>query len=366
MISIDNNTDQKIPEEKLVKLERFASIGRLSIDLIHQLGNPLDGVSRYSRLLLAQMPADDPNRMYVEQIQNGLTRITNMVGELMAFTRTSIPDSGSTDIRKSIERSLFFFSEQISTQNIKVETELDEDISVVASTEMEHVFTNIVKNAVQAMPDGGTLTIKAKMHSPQLFEARFNDTGPGILEELRKRIFIPFFTTKELKQGVGLGLFISQEIVESCDGSIEVESELNKGTTFIVRLPIYKGKILVMDDEKHIRDAVAGMLSSIGYKVITTVDGAKAVELYRQAKDSGSTYDAVILDLTIPGGMDGKEAIQRLLQIDPTVKAIVSSGYRNNPIITDFRKHGFKNSICKPYWIGDLDKVLHEVIAVAD
>ncbi len=353
-------------EKKLVRLEGFASIGRIAISLIHELNNPLDIIRRYVRSLHDQMAKDDPNREYVEQIQNGLMRISDVIGGLIDFTRANTSKFGPTDIRQSIEQSLSFYRQQISAQNIIVETEFDENIPTIMNADIGCVFRNIVENAIQAMPNGGTLSIAAEMCSPQLLRARFSDTGPGIPDELKESIFDPFFTTREPGQGIGLGLFISREIVESYSGTLEARSVLGIGTTFAVNLPMYRGKILVMDDEKHIRDLTARMLNNIGYKVITTMDGSDAIELYKEAKDSGRSYDAVILDLTVPDGMGGEEAIQRLLEIDPEVRAISSSGYINDPVVANFRDYGFRNTIHKPYSLEALDTLLHAVITSTD
>ncbi len=363
---INGAIDQKASEKRIVRLEGFASIGRLAVNLIHELNNPLDGIRRYVRLLHDQMSEDDPKREYVEQIQNGLIRISDVVSGLVDFTRVNTSESGPTDIRQSIEQSLSLYSQQISAQNIIVETEFDGDIPTIMNADIGCVFRNIVENAIQAMPTGGTLSIEAGMYSPQLFEARFSDTGPGIPDELKESVFDPFFTTRGPEQGIGLGLFISREIVESYSGTLEVRSVLDIGTTFVVDLPMYKGKILIMDDEKYVRDLTAGMLSSIGYKVITTIDGSDAIELYKEAKDSSRPYDAVILDLTVPGGMGGKEAIQRLLEIDPEVRAISSSGYADDLAVADFRDYGFRNALHKPYSLEDLDTLLHAVITDTD
>ena len=362
MTRVDDATDRKTLGKRLVRQEGFAGIGRLAIGLIHELNNPLDGARRYLRLLIGQMPENDQKRMYVEQIQNGLLQISNVVDGLMDLTRASMSSSGLTDVKQSIEKALFFYRRWILSQNIKVEIEFCEDVSTFVNADMEYVFMGIVKNAIQAMPDGGVLSIETKMSSPQLFEARISDIGSGIAEDVKENIFDPFFTTKDPGHGIGLGLFIGQEIVESYSGTIEVETELGKGATFTVKLPMYKGKILVMDDEKHIRDIASGMLSSIGYKVIVTRDGAETIELYKEAEELGRPYDAVILDLITPGGIGGKETVQRLLEIDPAVKAVVSSGYSNSPIMLDFRKHGFSGALSKPYCLEELGHLLDAIL----
>jgi PAS domain S-box-containing protein len=238
VLIIDDVTEQKIVEKKLIRSEKLASIGRLSANLAHELNNPLDGALRYIRLLLDQMSEDDPRRVYAEYARDGLMRMSDMIRGLLDFARKSTPILSPTDIPQSIEQILSFLSDQVSAQNIEVETEFDENIPIIMNADVEQIFMNIIKNAVQAMPDGGTLSVSAKMASLQLLEVKFSDTGPGIAEETQEMIFDPFFTTKSFGQGVGLGLSISQGIAESYNGSIEVESEPDKGTTFVVTLPI--------------------------------------------------------------------------------------------------------------------------------
>ncbi|HEC68280.1 MAG TPA: response regulator, partial [Candidatus Desulfofervidus auxilii] len=203
------------------------------------------------------------------------------------------------------------------------------------------------------------------------------DQGIGIPKEHLPKIFEPYFTTKQ--KGSGLGLAIVYSIIKKHDGYIEVETELGVGTTFKVYLPASlknvfmrkglkekiqtgKGKILVMDDEELVRKVVGEMLVFLGYEVEFAKEGIEAIELYKKAKAQGQPFDAIIMDLTIPIGMGGKETINKLLEIDPTVKAIVSSGYSTDPVMTEFTKYGFKGFIIKPFKIKELGEVLYRVI----
>jgi len=204
----------------------------------------------------------------------------------------------------------------------------------------------------------------------------------GIAEEHLPKIFDPYFTTKQ--RGSGLGLATTYSIIKRHEGYIRVESRLGEGTTFYIYLPasekqllIQKGllgrdlgagfkvgqrRILIMDDEDSIRDAVSQMLRYIGYEVESARDGAEAIELYKRAQGSERPFDAVILDLTIPGGMGGKEAVQKLREIDSQVKAIVSSGYSHDPVMADFKQYGFCGVVVKPYKIEELREVLYNVV----
>lgn len=226
-------------EKRVMRSEKLVALGRLSASLVHELSNPLDGTRRYMRLMLEQIPRDDPVRSYAEYVRDGLTRMAEMISGLADFARKSRQISVPIDIIQSIRDALCASGKQISAQNIKVKTEFDMDTSVVLGAGVSQIFGNIIKNAIQAMPDGGTLFIEGKMIAPEIFEARFSDTGPGVPDEIGERIFEPFFTTKDGGQGVGLGLFIGQGIAESYNGSIAVENTSgNGGATFIVTLPI--------------------------------------------------------------------------------------------------------------------------------
>ena len=205
------------------------------------------------------------------------------------------------------------------------------------------------------------------------------DQGIGIPEENLQKIFRLHFSTKN--KGTGLGLATAYMIINEHKGFITVESQLEIGTTFRIYLPASpneaiiespkqeeepmrgNGKVLIMDDEKYIRNLVSEMLDNMGYRVTAAMDGNEAVELYRTAINSGQPYDVAIIDLTIRGGMGGKETIRRLKEMDNEVKAILSSGYARDPAMLDFRKYGFKGAIAKPYKVVELSMVLHDVIA---
>ncbi|MBI5047883.1 MAG: response regulator [Deltaproteobacteria bacterium] len=253
--------------------------------------------------------------------------------------------------------------------------------------QINQVLHNLIINAEQAMPDGGVINMRCENidvdeNSLILKKGRYvklsvQDNGIGIPEENVNRIFDPYFTTKE--HGSGLGLAISYSIIKKHDGLIAVESKLGKGTTFYIYLPasdkkitksnkleekLYTGKekILVMDDEALIRELLNELLSHIGYAVELAKDGSETIEKYRKAVKSGCPFDAVIMDLTIPGGIGGKEAIKQLLEIDPNTKAIVSSGYSNDPIMAEYKNYGFKGVVAKPYDLKKLSDILHNVI----
>lgn len=207
-----------------------------------------------------------------------------------------------------------------------------------------------------------------------------DDHGLGIPREYLQKVFDPYFTTKQ--RGSGLGLPIAYSIIRRHGGHIGLDSEPGKGTTATFCLPAStkempkeedakaalipgKGRILVMDDEGMIRDLASALLAELGYEVALAKDGAEAIELYKQAKQTGHPFDAVVLDLTVPGGMGGKEAVQQLIEMDPNARAIVASGYSDDPVISQFRQYGFRGVITKPYSVEDISSLLSNILREA-
>jgi CheY-like chemotaxis protein len=239
------------------------------------------------------------------------------------------------------------------------------------------------------MPQGGIIHITLRNtdlgpadHPPlpagQYVHLTIADNGRGIHPDHLARIFEPYFTTKET--GVGLGLATVYSIIRKHQGHITVESELDAGTTFHLWLPAartdaaprvasrapftpgLKGRVLFMDDEEPIRLMAEVLLARLGIEPVTAESGEEAVRLFRAARDEGRPFGAVVLDLTVPGGMGGLEALREMQIIDPGVRAIVSSGYSSNPVLANHRAHGFRGVVPKPYRITDLANVLREVM----
>jgi CheY-like chemotaxis protein len=251
-------------------------------------------------------------------------------------------------------------------------------------------------NARETMPQGGLLKVSAEnvkngdnlpiLRKGNYIKISITDHGKGIAKKNLNKIFNPYFSTKKMgnKKGTGLGLSICHSIIKKHGGNVTVESKYGKGTTFNIYLPSANGKspnqriadtseqevpifgegrILVMDDEAMIRKLAGELLTYLGYEVDFAMDGTEAVKRYKKAMASKKPFDAVILDLTVKGGMGGKDAIKKLVKIDPHVIGIVSSGYCNDPGITDYDRYGFRGVVTKPYTMGELGEKLNQVIS---
>jgi CheY-like chemotaxis protein/anti-sigma regulatory factor (Ser/Thr protein kinase) len=306
----------------------------------------------------------------------------------LTFAKGGAPVKKVSSIKVLIEDSTIF---ALRGSNVKPEFSFAKNLWNVEIDEgqISEVINNLIINANQAMPDGGVINVYAEnVHVSKddvlpLGEGKYvkiviEDKGIGISEDYLQKIFDPFFTTKQ--DGSGLGLATTYSIIKKHDGYIDVKSDIGKGTSFYIYLPASEqevlcvddhdfesirrgtGRVLVMDDEELVRVVAGEMLEIIGYEVEFARDGLEAVEKYRESKKRGEVFDCVILDLTVPGGMGGRELIKELIKIDSGVKAIVSSGYSNDPIMANCRDYGFSGVVPKPYKIKELSKVLYEVI----
>jgi len=252
--------------------------------------------------------------------------------------------------------------------------------------QINQVLNNLLLNAAQAMPSGGTIHITGRnvdeipgSGEPGAYvEITIRDEGVGIPRHNLERIFDPYFSTKE--GGSGLGLTTAYSIARRHGGLLTVESELGRGSTFRLYLPESEApqeaddeatpaprglrgrRILVMDDNEAVREVVVAMVENLGCTVTGASDGEEALRAYTWARNMEQPFDAVILDLTVPGGMSGDETIQRLLRIDPEVRAIVASGYTNAPLMSGYRKHGFRAALHKPFRTKEVVKVLRRVV----
>lgn len=387
-------TEQRRLEEESLKLARLESVGQLAGGLAHDFNNLLTTI--LGNVSLAKMYVQDAEIPHTgEDVAEILTeaekasiRARDLTHQLLTFSKGGAPIKKTASIADLIRESSAF---ALRGSNVRCDLAIPGNLwsADVDPGQINQVIHNVMVNALQAMPEGGIIrvacenTVLGKSDARSLEQGRYiqvtiMDQGPGIPEELLPRIFEPYFTTKP--QGTGLGLATAYSIIARHHGLITATSTVGEGATFTIflhasdqkppapravskRIIHGQGKILVMDDEDTIRQLAAQMLSSLGYVAEIAKDGAEAIDLYKAALESSAPFDAVIMDLTIPGGMGGKEAIQELRNIDPDVLAIVSSGYSTDPIMSEYAEYGFCGVMPKPYRVKELSQLLHDLLA---
>ncbi len=381
-------TDQRLLEEERIKTQKLESVGMLAGGIAHDFNNLLQGV--FGFISMARMTHDQKEKSLamLAEAEKALHQSVKLTSQLLTFSKGGKPVKKVVDLRLLIENAVTL---ALSGSRNTAEIDIDEDLCAaeVDEGQIGQVVQNIMLNADQAMPLGGVIRVAAhnmpatSLVPPadlqgDLVEITIRDQGAGIPAEHLTRIFDPYFTTKE--KGSGLGLATSYSIISNHGGLLRVQSEIGKGTTLFVYLPASgaqpektrqrqipaatrRGRILVMDDEEMIRALADEMLASLGHEVAVAADGENALVAYRTARDAGRPFDAVILDLTIRGGMGGIETLRKLVEIDPDIKAVVSSGYSEDAALANYREQGFQAVLDKPYSMSDLQDVLNSLFS---
>ena len=386
--TIRDITDKQKMEEDQARTNKLESVGLLAGGIAHDFNNILQSIS--GNLQLAQIKED--SKPYLARMEHSVERAGQLSEQLLTFAKGGSPVRETASVEKIVRETADFCLGR--STNIRFECTADADLlsGNVDSGQISQVIQNLIENARQAMPKGGTISVDLKNHMLEpknlmelapgnYIRITFRDTGMGIPEDHLENIFDPYFSTK--KTGSGLGLATSFSIINKHGGHISVASTVGKesGTTFTILLPAAeepedsddpakkepsiirgKGRILLMDDEDDIRETASELLTTAGYHVTAVSDGRRAVDEYERAMKAGSPYKVVMLDLTVPEGMSGQEAIQQLKEIDPDVKAIVCSGYSSDPVVAEFKKYGFSASASKPYRLGHLSEILDRLM----
>lgn len=386
-VLMNDITYRKKIEENLLRTEKLESLGVLAGGLAHDFNNLLTAILGNISLAKTYIDSHKTACERLQEAERASLRARDLTQQLLTFSRGGTPLKETISLEKVIMDSATF---ALRGSKSRVEFLIPADLWPVEAdeTQISQVVQNLIINADQAMPRGGVIQIHCQnvcletqeilpLKQGKYAEISIADHGIGIPHEQIDKIFDPYFTTKQ--KGSGLGLTTSYSIIKRHDGDIIVDSILGIGTTFHIYLPasnlkIQKmrsehtqiipgmGRILVMDDEEMVRQVARSMLQRLGYEVETARDGADAVLRYSKAREQGCPFDAVIMDLTVPGGMGGKEAIQVLRKMDPEIKAIVSSGYSNDPVMATFREHGFTGVVIKPYTISALGETIHALL----
>ncbi len=379
-------------QQEVQKGRNLESLGLLAGGIAHEFNNLLSAIMGNVELALLDMePANSGACDLLTESQKAGKRAQKLAARLLTFAKGGDPVKQQTRLEDVIRDSVNFVLHGSKTA-CRFEFASDLPPVQLDSGQFSEVIQNIIVNSRQAMPKGGIITITTSKFSNidavlplatgRYVEIKIQDQGCGIAPEYLNKVFDPYFTTGE--HGHGLGLSITHSIVNKHDGHIKVESELGLGTTMSIYLPVMEEeknvseavavedrptdcqiskKVIIMDDEEVLGKLVVMMLGREGYEVIIARDGDEALAIYQKHKDDGDPIGLVIMDLTIPGGMGGEEAIVKLLAIDPAAKAVVASGYANDPVMANYQDYGFVGMLSKPFEMKELVKVVQEAIS---
>jgi two-component system cell cycle sensor histidine kinase/response regulator CckA len=373
-------------EMERVRLSKLESLATLAGGIAHDLNNLLLGIlGNISLATVASSVSETQERLAAAEAAGGQAQ--SLAQQLLTFAKGGAPIKKRHDLKEMIQEAARL---ALSGSQTRAELSLPDQLwdVEVDRGQINQVFNNLLINADQAMPTGGRIRVQAEnlavaagnglpLTPGKYVAVTLTDQGSGIPPEHLEKIFDPYFTTKQ--KGSGLGLATVHSIVTQHGGHITVDSHLGRGTAFNLYLPALEGanrvkrateprplegqgRILVMDDDATVREVLSKMLSKLGYEPVLAQAGEEALELFTRGQTSGEPFDAVILDLTVPGGMGGIETVQHLMAQDPLVKAVVSSGYSDNSAMADFEEYGFRGVIAKPYRLAELGKILHEVL----
>ncbi len=390
MVRLEIATDitaRKRMEEEVIKSQKLESIGILAGGIAHDFNNVLTGIMGNISLVMLDKDLSEKTRKRLAGAEKSCTKAKDLTQRLLTFAKGGAPVKKISSVPALLKDATDF---ALTGTTVKCEYSLpvEDCFAEIDEGQMRQVVHNIIMNTVEAMPQGGTVKVACEgialrtedgvpLRAGDYAKISIRDSGTGISPENLPKIFDPYFTTKEKRAGMGLAT--SYSIIKNHGGYITAESAQGKGTSIFIYLPTVivasapleaeevkftatGGRILIMDDEEVIRDVAGEMLVHLGYDVGFAGDGDEAIRIYREAMEASRPFHAVIMDLTIPGGMGGKEAIAKLREIDADVKAIVSSGYSNDPVMANFTEYGFVGVVTKPYKMKDLSETLRRIL----
>ncbi len=387
--TIHNITERHLLEAEQLKSQKLEAIGTLAGGIAHDFNNLLQGIFGNISMAKLSLDREEVALARLEQAEKALNMSVSLAIQLLTFSKGGSPVKKNISLKAVIENAANF---ALSGSRCHFDADISRDLWHVEADEGQigQVMQNIILNANEAMPEGGAVAISAgNVEVPvgssaslpkggKFVKISVRDSGIGIPEHYLSRIFDPYFTTKQ--RGSGLGLATSYSIVRNHGGVIGAASRAGKGSTFTVFLPAAtgpadeqpsprpaarmarKGNILFMDDEDIVTQVVKAMIDILGHDVVCAANGEEAIEKFKRARDEGRPFDVVILDLTVKGGMGGEQALGRLREIDSGIKAIVSSGYSDSPVVSDYRSYGFSAFLNKPYMIEALRDSLNALL----
>ena len=378
--------DQKIEAER-AKVAKLESVGILAGGIAHDFNNLLTTILGSTSLIRSSMTINDPYCSEIRLIESATLNARKLTQQLMTFAKGGSPVKETASIPDVVREAADF---ALRGSNVRVRFSIPSSAwaAEIDRGQIAEVIQNLILNGDQAMPDGGTIHISVEnvvlpngtpSHLPpgKYSAISVKDQGIGIPEKFLEKIFDPYFTSKE--KGHGLGLAVCHSIIRDHGGTITVDSRIGKGAQFRILLPasdsvaaaaapapktlfLGKGTVLLMDDEQAIGYIASRMLNRLGFQVEHAKHGAEALASYKSAKDAGRPFTTVIMDLTVPGEMGGKQLMEQLLAYDSKTRGIASSGYSSDPVMSDPQRFGFSGILTKPYTIEDMAETLERVL----
>lgn len=388
---LEDITGQKASEQERLKLEKLESLGTLAGGIAHDFNNILAAILGNINMALHDGKLDEKTVQYLESAEKASCRAKGLTSQLLTFAKGGDPVKEAASIDEMVRDSAGFV---LHGSNVSCTYQIPDDLWLVDvdKGQISQVIQNLVINADHAMPIGGDITICCENCSVDVIKEEFvktseryvkisvSDTGIGIPANVLDQIFDPYFSTKQ--QGSGLGLSICHSILAKHGGNITVQSVPGIFSTFTLYLPAsksqqleissqgeeevanpeHRARIMIMDDEEMVRDITRVMLETLGHEVVLACDGEEAIALFTRYRDEGNPLDVIIMDLTIPGGMGGKEAVGKILAIDPAARVIVSSGYSGDPVMANCQEYGFAVAMGKPFLLQDLAQGIEQCL----
>jgi PAS domain S-box-containing protein len=386
-VIMNDISDRAAKEDEVRRQQKLESLSLLAGGIAHDFNNILMTLLGSINLLQMEEELKPDSKELVDAMEKATLRARSITNQLLTFSKGGQPVRKIQAIEPILRESVNF---AMQGSNCSATFNIDPELPPVNldAGQFAQVIHNLILNAIQAMPEGGPIQIKARLAKiDEIKKANLGDhdylrisiidAGSGIPEDAYEKIFTPYFTTKS--KGTGLGLATSYSIIKNHGGTNTFKSKLSRGTTFYLFLPIEKGiqkedsnnikkwdkfsgRILVLDDDQNVIKVISPILTQFGFEVTAVADGAEVINIYRQALNEQKPFTVVLMDLTIPGGLGGKDTIELLRQIDPHVKAIVFSGYSNDPVLANYEQYGFIGALQKPFTMNDLHELFAKIL----